>query len=710
MLSVNSVLKYDGTADLPARRIVILWISGDGSTGYSLDLEDPKALPLPFQRSDFERHLAIGACTFVAPNYYAETRKPSDAEIVRRDQRWAALKQAVEEEPGIYNPVRRTMLYQEIAHRGGFTLNTARGLCQTYWRGGKTVACLTPGYGLRGGTGTIREPGVRKLGRPRSPLRAESGLVLNRDQKRAIATISKANYRKQKRNALMFCYRQWLNQLFHEDGVDAKGRPARVLRKEYALTGAPTYEQFKFHFYKMIDVIEARRAADPRRYALEHRPLTGTATQETWGPGSRFLIDATMADIYLVSRDNPNRIVGRPVIYVVIDVWSRLIVGLYVAIEDASWTSAMMALSNAACSKVSYCADHGIEITEDDWPAANIGARLLSDKGEVDGKNAANLVTYFNRSLEAAQAYRGDAKGLVETQFNTLQVKFGEHVPGYVHKDFTKRGGPDYRLDATLDIDAFTAQMIDLVLTRNSKTLRGYDRDQGMSADFVKMSPIELWHWGIQHRSGRSQAWPAEYVRFRLMPTAHVTVDANGISFQGRSYLGTSVLRMMTLARIGKSQSVTISYDPRITDAVYLHNPSAPNGFEVCSLHQNSRAFAGRTSVEADLERQLATAAWNDAQTSDNTSEINAAERMKARIATAKARQTPDSDMPKSHRTKGIRENRRSEKDVTKQLHGDAFRLGKVENPELGNVVTLRPPVSEDYAESTLADFIQDDD
>jgi hypothetical protein len=97
-------------------------------------------------------------------------------------------------------------------------------------------------------------------------------------------------------------------------------------------------------------------------------------------------------------------------------------IGLARQARSTSWTSAMMALANAACSKVAFCAEHGIEIDEEEWPAANIGARLLSDHGEVDGKTAANLALHFNRVIEAAAAYRGDLKGLVETQFNTLHV------------------------------------------------------------------------------------------------------------------------------------------------------------------------------------------------------------------------------------------------------------------------------------------------
>ena len=96
--------------------------------------------------------------------------------------------------------------------------------------------------------------------------------------------------------------------------------------------------------------------------------LLGTSLGEVIGPGSRFQIDATIADIYLVSRFDRSRIVGRPVIYVIINMLSRIIVGLYVGFEGPSWVGAMMALANAVTPKAEWCRQFDIEIDEADWP------------------------------------------------------------------------------------------------------------------------------------------------------------------------------------------------------------------------------------------------------------------------------------------------------------------------------------------------------
>jgi transposase InsO family protein len=104
--------------------------------------------------------------------------------------------------------------------------------------------------------------------------------------------------------------------------------------------------------------ISLRRSA--KKYEQENRPIMGSSTAEALGPGSIYQIDATVADVYLVSQFNRNWIIGRPVVYGVIDVFSRLVTGIYIGLEGPSWIGAMMALANAAMDKVEFCRNYGM--------------------------------------------------------------------------------------------------------------------------------------------------------------------------------------------------------------------------------------------------------------------------------------------------------------------------------------------------------------
>ena len=96
----------------------------------------------------------------------------------------------------------------------------------------------------------------------------------------------------------------------------------------------PSFWQFRYWYEKDNDIFKLkRRRHKPRVYDKDMRALLGSSTAEVIGPGSRYQIDATIADVYVVSRYDRSKIVGRPVLYVIIDVFSRMITGVYIGFE-----------------------------------------------------------------------------------------------------------------------------------------------------------------------------------------------------------------------------------------------------------------------------------------------------------------------------------------------------------------------------------------
>ncbi len=72
-------------------------------------------------------------------------------------------------------------------------------------------------------------------------------------------------------------------------------------------------------------------------------------------------------------------------IYIIIDVFSHLITGVYVGFEGPSWIGAMEALSVAVLDKVSYCSRFGIPILPEGvaqrWDASTAVGRPRRDGG-----------------------------------------------------------------------------------------------------------------------------------------------------------------------------------------------------------------------------------------------------------------------------------------------------------------------------------------
>ena len=136
-----------------------------------------------------------------------------------------------------------------------------------------------------------------------------------------------------------------------------------------------------------------------------------------FGPGSVYQIDATLADIYLVSSLDRTRIIGRPVIYVCIDVFSRIITGICVTLEGPSWLGGMLALDNVMADKIKFCLEYGISLQDDEWPCHHLPEAILADRGEFEGYKANNLVNALGIRIHNTPPYRADWKGIVERHF-----------------------------------------------------------------------------------------------------------------------------------------------------------------------------------------------------------------------------------------------------------------------------------------------------
>lgn len=697
-LQIHDVIEFSAAEDgANAQRLSVLDLPGT-QWAVTLDLSDPKSTPQWQPVSELEEEIETGRAVLRDPELAPASCRPvlSAKELTARDRRWKIIKEAAEDEPHIYTPAGRGAHVRRLVDQG-CNRNTVLNLLQNYWRGGKTPNALVGKWFLCGGKGKERDAAENKLGRPRE-FGTETGLNMNKRMRAIQRKLILNMWRKMRALPLSKAYEGFCRIVCYDEiWREGEARPEVVLKPEFVETGPPTIDQFKYHFYRYIDSMRLRREKrGPRNFDLNERGLPGSATAETRGPGSRYAIDATVLDIYCCSRVNPNRIVGRPVLYVVIDVWSRLIVGIYVGIENASWVCAAMAIANVCEDKVEFCRRFGIEIEAHEWPTAGIGDRWLHDGGEVAGEVANALALFLNITLETATAYRGDLKGLVENVFEVLPAIMEPFAPGWVYKDFKQRGAKDYRLEAALTLEDVTHLVILAVLHRNNfVTLKNYDRDAGMPSEEVAPVAADIWRWGIVNRSGRIRTFPREFVNFRLMPEDNAVVDEHGLRFRGTWYLSQEMLDRGWLEKARRKRfRVRISYDPRDANQVYLHMEGTPFGYELCRINEaRSRAYEGASFWEVDAEE------WDRRQTlavhrtPELTSSVQTTDRMVRRVEVAKGRQDGPARETAGERLKQLRANKTVEREL--QRAEDSFLFAPERQPEEARGA-LPPPEAND--------------
>jgi len=684
--TVNDILIY---AENPHRDRV-LWI---GEVGIVLiDVDAKKAFPRIEGRATIEQ-LVIDGHAVPSPHKInlsidEDSLSVKDKEV--RDSRWRLICDLVYLEPEIYSVSQRgQMIARAIVDHQASKPRLYRVL-RRYWQRGKSPNALLPDFNKCGARGKAKTPGEKKLGRPRKH-GDFTGINLSEKDKQIMRVSVKRFYQNDHELSLASAYNSML-RAFYTQGVhvDAHERETPVLPHDGSY---PSLRQFRYWYEKESDIrktIIARRGKIA--YAKDHRPVLRTSTAEVLGPGSRYQIDATIADVYLVSRLDPSKIVGRPVLYFIVDVFSRMIVGIYVGLEGPSWITAMMAIANAAEDKVEYCKRFGIEIASEDWPSCYLPNAIIGDRGEMVGRGVDNLVNNFGVRVENTPPYRPDWKGIVEKYFHTMQAKFRPHTPGYVKPDFQQRGARDYRLDATFNLEDFTKMVVEIVINHNlTNELANYDASEFLIPTEVPLVPIDLWNWGIINRSGRLKSHDSADVRLSLLPRESASVTEFGIEFHKCLYGCDSALqgRWFEKARMNGRWKISVSYDPRCMDTIYLNHHES-SSFEACNLLERSRQFSGQSLWE--IEEALA--AQKDAKANRQQRRLQSQIALDHRLEGYKKdalnrRNGALPELSKAEKIRDIRSNRKLERDVQRSL--ESFVATPLPGKEVRRVDVLSP-------------------
>lgn len=243
------------------------------------------------------------------------------------------------------------------------------------------------------------------------------------------------------------------------------------------VSDAPTWSQFRHYYYehnlhKSPQKIIAREGLT--KYQRDHRPAWGLSAGWRPQPGS-YQMDATQADIYLVSRQDRSVVVGRPYIYLAVDTATHLIAGVYVGFA-CDETAVMACIEQAVTDKVGYCARYGIEITPEQWPSVGMPLEIITDNGrEFFGPRMGELCKRYGLEVLTLPPFRPDFKGTVEKSIDLLQQRYKPMLRGrgVIEDDAQERWATDYRAQAVLDLDDFTRIVIHSILYINSGRVIG---------------------------------------------------------------------------------------------------------------------------------------------------------------------------------------------------------------------------------------------
>jgi transposase InsO family protein len=689
---INEVFRFDGKlyrvlANLPEEQV---WIS----------LDDEAALPSLISKRELANAIDSERITRADDPYeklhYLLLEEGSPIKV-KRDKNYDLIKPIILD-PHFYVPEIRASIMNRLIAEQGSTKQTYYRLLRRYWQRGQTPNALLPDYMNSGGKGKKRSAKDKKLGRPRKYMPGVGAVIGEHIEKLFRIAIDRYLLT-DKKHSFPYAHRKFksLYETYYPEAPESE---------------IPTNWQM-LHFFKReySQVEKIQKRTNKIEYNKDIQPLNGTANSHVLGPGSRFEIDATIADIYLVSDSDRKNIVGRPIVYFVIDVFSRMIAGLYVGFENPSYAAAMQALAMAMTDKVKYCKQYGIDIEEADWPVIGLADAILADRGELLGHQIESLERNFSVRIENTPPYRGDAKGIVERCFRTIQADFKPFAPGVVTVNTVKRrGGKDYRLDAALTNHEFIEIILASVLYHNRFcTLEKYDRSIDMPAD-LPMTPLSLWNWGLQHRTGRLRVVPEDALRVSLFPRAKGTLSELGLSIFGIYYTSQEMVKQGWLHRgkgVSRPDSFDVAYDPAVADVVYLLPKKNSSEYWVCSLTERSREFRRCSfwDVWQTTAKQKAAIAESRLVSDQKRRELENFIESKIKFAQSQSAETDG--LSDAERISAIRGNRQEAKEQERQRATNISKPNTKKEPAEVIPLTKQP---DDYSYPSFIDELFEDD
>ena len=348
---------------------------------------------------------------------------------------------------------------------------------------------------------------------------------------------------------------------------------------------APSWSSFRNYFYSLNYHKQPRKTiarSGLTNYQRNERPIFGSITDWRSVPGS-YQMDATQADVYLVSRHDRSKVIGRPYIYLAVDTATQLIAGIYIGLE-CDESAVMLCLANAAQGKVEFCRKYGIEIAPTQWPSQGLPHEIITDKGsEFIGSRMHELCQRFGVEIQSLPPFRPDGKGLVEKSFDLIQQRYKPLLrgKGVIEPDAQERWAVDYRTQSVLNLDEFTQIVIHCVLYINSGRIL---------ADAV--TPAQKWL-----NSGVSLLnVPAGELILMSLPRENAKLTRKGLRLNGLLYVP------MDMEDLTLDKTYDVAYSRSDLSCIYILLDDY--SFKPCTLSPHQSQYSGLSQLEADALKQ----------------------------------------------------------------------------------------------------------
>lgn len=346
-------------------------------------------------------------------------------------------------------------------------------------------------------------------------------------------------------------------QFFVDEAVEAlkdAGLPLphqRTIRRRYERLSARQRHAHKHG---------AEHAAD------KHNLQLGSTPKCTY-PLERVQIDHTPADVWLVSEDASTPL-GRPVVTLVIDDFSRLVLAINITFSDPSVINLAETIALTCMPKRSWLDEIGLQSTE--WPHSGIFTTLYVDRG-VDFTSSALEFGCRKHRINLIHRNRCHHGGIIENRIGHA-MRRTRLLPGNTTMSTARKRGDkiDPSKSARLTLSQYRAELVRYFTCE-------YPFEEHPS---LGMAPADKWNLGVHQNGPVKQVRDPQTFYLDFLQPEERTLQQYGLRWKYQDYRSRELQPLLNLA---KGVEVIVKIDPGDVSRAFVMDPRDGSYIELSS-------------------------------------------------------------------------------------------------------------------------------
>jgi putative transposase len=307
----------------------------------------------------------------------------------------------------------------------------------------------------------------------------------------------------------------------------------------------------------------------------KHDAFPGQFPGADW-PLAVVQIDHTKFDIMLVD-DIHRRCIGRPWVTLAIDVFSRMVVGIYISLDPPNVMSVGLCIAHAILPKEQWLDRLGLSTS---WPCWGVMQRIHVDNGkEFRGNVLRRACQEYSIDLEWRPVKTPHFGAHIERLLGTFNKEI-HSLPGTTFSSPSERGEYDSEGQAVMTMTEFERWIVTYITGV-------YHQRKHSSLMTSPMQQYEKGILGTEELPGRGlprRIVDEDRLRLDLMPFFERAVQSYGVVVDEVHYYS-DVLRRYVNAKepsdTRKKRKFTFRRDPRDISTLYFYDPQVKDYFRI---------------------------------------------------------------------------------------------------------------------------------